>query len=210
MKYIFTLLAMASLSLNIIAQQDSTSSSKLYAGYGLFMNYNLYCWYQKPSSIDVSLSSSGQILNILPGVGLNFWFGDVDHWILSLEGAIEYMPFALDASVYKGLGALSIPILAKTQFPIVKQQSLWLMLHIGAGVQLLHTDIYARPLLYQNTYNPLFAAIVGEIGIHVSAVGYLRQHIREIEFFIRTGAGLLGAVGFNTGLRITFWNRFGK
>lgn len=209
-----TLLALSILILlfgKLQAQEmDSKPKTKVYSGYAFFMNYNLYSWYQKPSTIERPLSSSGQVLNVLPGLGLNLWFGDVDQWIVSIEGGIEYLPLALDIDNYKGLGALSVPMMAKVQFPVAKQKSLWLMLHVGAGAQLLHTDIYARPTIYQNAANPFFTSIIGEFGLHISAVGYRKQHLREVEWFVRAGAAPFGTVSFNTGLRLTLWNRFGK
>lgn len=210
MKYILLCLSILGLSFGKLeAQEAPKAKTKIYLGYAFFMNYNLYSWYQKPSTIENPLSSSGQVLNVLPGLGVNFWVGDVDHWMLSVEGGIEYLPFALDTDIYKGMGALSIPILAKAQFPILKQKSLWLMLHAGAGVQLLHTDIYARPDVYQNIANPFFTNIVGEVGLHISTVGRKRQHIREVELFFRAGGAPFGAASFTTGLRLTLWNRFG-
>ncbi|CAA6817777.1 MAG: Unknown protein [uncultured Aureispira sp.] len=211
MKYILLCLSILGLSFGKGQAQDAPKTkTKIHLGYALFMNYNLYSWYQKPSTIETPLSSSGQVLNVLPGLGVNFWVGDVDHWIVSLEAGMEYLPFAFDTDRYKGLGALSIPVLAKVQFPVAKQKSLWLMLHVGAGAQFLHTDIYARPDAYLNAVNPFFTTIVGEVGLHLSAIGRKRQHIREAELFFRAGGAPLGAASFTTGLRLTFWNRFGK
>lgn len=187
-----------------IAQEKKTATSPLYVGVGCFVQKNLYSWYQSPNNA----STSGQVFNILPGLGLNIWLGDINHWIASLGSSFEYTPFALGIRHYQGLGALNIPILAKVQFPVAKQQSLWLMLHIGAGVQFQHTNIAARPPAYQDQHNPFFTTIVGEIGIHISAVGYKRQQFRGAEFFIRTGAAPSGAISFNTGLRVHLKNRF--
>jgi hypothetical protein len=211
MKYILLCLFILGLSFGKLhAQEAPKAKPKVYAGYALFLNYNLYSWFQKPTTIERPLSSSGQVLNVLPGLGLNLWVGDIDHWIVSIEGGIEYLPFALDTDIYKGMGALSIPILAKAQFPVAKQKSLWLMLHVGAGAQLLYTDIYARPDVPSIVFNRFFTSIVGEVGVHISAVGYKRQHIREVELFFRAGAAPFGTASFTTGLRLTFWNRFGK
>jgi hypothetical protein len=192
---------------NLSAQEETKVNSKLHFGYGLFISYNLYSWYERPATIDCTHSSSGQVFNILPGLGFNFWFGDIDHWIVSLEGAVEYTPFAIDLDKYKGLGALSIPVMAKVQFPIAKQKSLWLMLHAGTGAQFLKTEIFDRPTNLPNNTNPFFVSIVGEVGIHISAVGLKRQHIREIELFVRMGATPFGTMTFNSGLRLTFWNK---
>ncbi len=142
------------------AQEAPKPKPKLYAGYGLFINYNLYSWYQKPTTIEAPSRSSGQIFNVLPGLGFNFWLGDIDHWLLALDGGIEYYPFAIDLDGYRGMGALSIPVLAKVQFPVAKQKSLWLMLHLGAGVQFVKTDLHNRPIDLQNSPNPFFVNII--------------------------------------------------
>lgn len=194
------------------AQKEENTATKIHFGYGLFVNYNLYSWYQKPAydkdgRIPNKNTSAGQVLNILPGLGANLWLGDIDNWILSIEAAVEYLPFALNLNNYQGMGAISIPTMAKVQFPIAKQQSLWLMAHVGLGVQFFETDLYDK--IRPNTpFGFAFhKSIIGEIGIHVSAVAYKRQHIREIEFFVRAGGLPDGFVTFNTGLRLTFWNK---
>lgn len=190
-------------------EKQSTKTSTLHVGYHLYMNYNLYSWFQQNSILPNSNNGSGQVLNILPGLGAGIWFGNIDRWAVAIEGGIEYLPFALDVDNYSGLGALSIPILSKAQFPVAKQKSLWLMLHAGAGIQFFSTDLYARPDNLSGL-NPFWdASIIGEVGIHISAVGYHKQHIKEIEFFIRAGGFPTNTVSFNTGLRLTLWNKFG-
>lgn len=189
------------------AQEQEKQASALHFGYGLFLNYNLYTWHQKPSFV-LANSSSGQVFNVLPGVGASLWLGDVDHWLIALESGVEFLPFALDIDNYSGLGAVSFPILAKVQLPVAKQKSLWLMVHAGAGVQFTKTDLYAQPNTTIN--HPFYATIMGEVGFHISAVGYQKQHLREVELFVRAGAAPLGAISVHTGLRVSFLNRFGK
>ena len=126
---------------------------------------------------------------------------------MSVEAGIEYLPFELDLQKYKGLGSISFPIMAKVHIPIAKQHSTWIMLHGGLGRQLIKTDLYANPNNYQNFVNPFYTNIVGEVGIHLSAVGYHYQHIRELEYFVRIGGAPDASFMFQTGVKLSFWNR---
>ena len=204
--YIFLLIIISG---TVYAQQNNTREQrKLYFGYGININYNLYSWYQNKSKTNQSVSRSGQVLNILPGLGLNLWCGDIKHWILSVEGGVNYLPFALNINQYSGMGSLSFPLIAKIHFPVAKQKSLWAMLHIGIGAQFNRTDLYdRRNNSVQN--NSFFTTIAGELGIHVAAVGFLRRQIRDIEYFIRVG-GYENSISINTGIRLSFWKGTGK
>ena len=194
-------------SLGSQAQENNQKQKDIYFGYGLFLNYNLYSWYQNPASNNNSGSSCGQVLNIIPGLGFNFWLGDIEHWILSMEAGVEYNPFAFDLERYSGMGALGIPAMAKVYFPVAKQKSLWLMLHGGIGLQFISTNLYNQPSTSQVITNIFYTNIVGEVGIHIAAVGHYRKQIKEIEYFIRFGGGAFNSINLNTGIRLTFWNR---
>jgi len=204
-RYCFLLIALLG-GLQVQAQVDNTAQSPLKVGYHLFFNYNLYSWHQKPFLHYGETTSSGQVFNVLPGAGIGFWFGDIDHWTIGVEGGVEYLPFALDLDGFKGMGTLAFPLTAKVQFPVAKQNSTWLMLHVGLGAHILKTDLYAQPTTYQGFANPFYANIHGEIGLHLSAVGYHRKQQKEIEFFTRVGGGYANSIFVSTGLRITFWN----
>ena len=205
--YIFLLVIISG---TVQAQQNNQKEQKkLYFGYGININYNFYCHYQNRSKTNQSVSTSGQVLNILPGLGLSLWCGDIEHWILSVEGGVDYSPFALNVNKYAGMGALSLPITAKLHFPFAKQKSLWAMLHIGIGAQFNRTELYNRAGNNPSQNNSFFTTIVGEMGIHVAAVGYWRRQMRDIEYFIRVG-GFENSISINTGIRLTFWNSTGK
>jgi len=192
-------------------QEDKAAkTTPLHIGYHIYMNYNLYSWFQQGNPWANPNNGVGQVLNLLPGLGAGIWLGDVDRWTVAIEGGIEYLPFALDVDNYSGLGALSIPILSKAQFPIAKQKSLWLMLHAGAGLQFFTTDLYARPDNSPSNSSTWEASIIGELGIHITAVGYHKQHLKEIELFVRAGGFPTHTLSFTTGLRLTLWNKFGR
>jgi hypothetical protein len=194
-------------SLGSQAQESNQKQKDIYFGYGLFLNYNLYSWYQNPAANSNVASSCGQVLNIIPGLGFNFWLGDIEHWILTIESGVEYNPFAIDLEHYTGMGALGFPTMAKVYFPVAKQKSLWLMFHGGIGCHMISTNLYNRPLSAQAIANSFYTNIIGELGIHIAAVGHNRKQIKEIEYFIRIGGGAFNSINLNTGIRITFWNR---
>lgn len=206
--YIFLIII---ISVTVHAQQNKQSKqNKLYFGYGLNINYNLYCWYQNNAKTNQPVSTSGQVLNILPGLGLSLWLGDIEHWILSIESGIDYSPFALSVNKYAGMGSLSLPLISKFHFPIAKQKSLWALLHIGIGAQFNQTNLYNRGMNnHHSQNNSFFTTIVGELGIHAAAVGYWRKQLRDIDYFIRVG-GFENSISINTGIRLTFWNSSGK
>lgn len=188
------------------AQQsmDSASAAKknLHLGYSVGLSYNFYSWYAPPN-YTASHYSTGQVLNILPGLNTGLWIGDVDNWMLSLETEINFLPFTLSVDQYNGLGSLEIPTLAKIQLPLSKQQSLWTFLHIGLGVQWQSVDLYARKEL--TNYNQTYLTWIGELGWQIAAVAHHKHRLRTLEYFIRVGAQV-DALSINTGLRLRFSN----
>jgi hypothetical protein len=194
------------LGATINAQQDlapsSANNKNLHLGYSLGLSYNFYSWYAPPN-YTTSNYSTGQALNILPGLNAGLWLGDIDNWLLSLETEINFLPFALSLHNYNGLGSLEIPTLVKIQFPLSKQQSLWTFLHIGLGVQWQSVDLYARKELAN--YNQSYLTWVGELGWQIAAVAHHKHQIRTLEYFVRVGAQV-DALSVNTGLRLRFSN----
>jgi hypothetical protein len=189
------------------AQNTKTASPTLKTGYSLSLSYNLYSWHRAPQLPDNPKPppySTGQALNILPGLGAGLWLGTVDKWLLSLESELTFLPFALDVQHYRGLGVLEVPTLIKFQFPLSRQQSLWTFLHIGAGLQWQLLDLYDRALL--PTQQRKYWTYVGEIGWHLSAVAHQRHRIRELVYFVRFGFNQQAAINVQTGLQVYFRN----
>lgn len=180
-----------------------TVKNDLHLGYSLGLSYNFYSWYAPPNYA-TSNYSTGQVLNLLPGLNTGLWIGDINHWLLSLETAINFLPFALSLNNYNGLGSLEVPTLVKIQLPLSKQQSLWTFLHIGLGVQWQSVDLYARKELTH--YNQNYLTWVGELGWQIAAVAHHKHRIRTLEYFVRVGAQT-NALSVNTGLRLRFSNK---
>lgn len=190
----------------ISAVNNATPKKTVRFGYNFHLNYNLYTWYQTPTTTSSDNHSVGQALNILPGLGGGIWVGDVKNWLLSVDASVQYLPFAFDTEQFTGMGSLAFPVATKIQFPIAKQNSTWLMMHLGAGVQFVKTDCYARPETLATAPNPFYATYYGEVGFHISAVAYRLQHLREVELFFQAGAGANQNMLFGAGLKLTYWN----
>ncbi len=196
----------AFLQAQTIPEVDPTPST-LRVGYSWALSYNLYSWYRAPNREQQSERrpySTGQAMNLLPGLSLGFWLGDVEHGLFSLETEINFLPFAVSVQQYQGIGVLEIPTLLKYQFPLSRQQSLWTFLHVGAGVQWQYLDLYDRAA--QSQYERRYLTWIGEIGWHLSAVAHQKHRLRELEYFIRFGVGQTTAISLNTGLRLRFRN----
>lgn len=184
---------------------DSMTTPRLYTGYGVELSYNLYSRNRLPSQQGLTPRHSGQALNVLPGVGLSWWLGDVDRWTTSISVAWEWLPFQLSMQKNIGLGAWRMPLMAQVQVPLWKQQSLWLRGSAGAGAQYQRLPWYGVP--EDQVVPPAYWSGVIELGIHITAVGTQRQRLREGLLFLRWGIGAREAQSWHIGLRLSFWNR---
>ncbi len=82
-------------------------------GYGLTAKTELYSRYKNPPD-NISPDAAGSaLLNI--GLGPKLWFGG-RHVSFSPEAAVVFSPFALSTGEFKGLGAVSFPIMGKLHF----------------------------------------------------------------------------------------------
>lgn len=209
MRYCFFLLALFGQLTLVNAQiEDSllASKSNLKIGYSIGLSYNIYSWYHlsnTPSAFEKKTYSTGQAMNILPGLSTGLWIGNVKHWLLSLETEVTFLPFALSLQQYRGLGTLEVPTLVRFQFPLSRQQSLWTFLHFGTGIQWQLLDLYGHT---SPTHSHQHFTWVGEVGWHISAVAHQRHILRELEFFVRLGTNTKEFFHFNTGLRLCFRN----
>ena len=81
--------------------------------WGLTVKHDLYNRYANPSDGIASRSAGSALLNF--GLGPKVWIGSGDV-SFSPEVSFMFSPLAFSTGNYKGLGAFSIPILAKLEF----------------------------------------------------------------------------------------------
>ena len=89
---------------NLIGQQ---------VAWGATVKHDIYNRYANPIDNIASRSAGSAILNV--GLGPKLWIGEGD-FAFSPEISFMFSPFALSVGDYKGLGAISFPILAKFEF----------------------------------------------------------------------------------------------
>ena len=90
-----------------------TSLSAQQIGWGAGLRNDLYTNYANPTDDIASRTAGSALLNI--GVGPKLWIGGEDI-SFSPETYFMWSPFALSSKDYKGLGAISFPIMAKFEF----------------------------------------------------------------------------------------------
>ena len=79
-------------------------------GYGATLRTELYSHYSNPPDGIASRSAGSAIANI--GIGPKIWIGGPD-FAFSPEVSVVFSPFALSIVDFKGLGAVSFPIIGK-------------------------------------------------------------------------------------------------
>ncbi len=165
----------------------AASSAVAQFGYGLTAKTELYSRYKNPPDGIASPSAGSALLNI--GLGPKLWFGG-DGFAISPEAAVVFSPFALSSGDYKGLGAVSFPIMVKAQFAGLSNfnRDGKFGFSIGGGIQYTRTELFGLD------------GDLSEQGVDRS---YFRTYIIEADFgFGLSGFNLHGLVryGFNTDL----------
>ena len=107
-KRLFTFFCWYFVCCQICLSQNQVRKPVLKSGYHLTTQYNLYNRFSHLSTATEARVSSGQVLNVLPGVGFGFWIAKPQKWWLSCHLSLEYSPLALDLEQKIGLGTLNI------------------------------------------------------------------------------------------------------
>ncbi len=91
----------------------AVSVSAQSVAWGGTIRHDLYNRYANPSDDIASRSAGSAVINL--GLGPKIWIGGPD-FSFSPEVTFQWSPLALSTGDYKGLGAMSFPILAKFEF----------------------------------------------------------------------------------------------
>jgi len=122
-----------------------TVSQAQQVGYGLGLGLGVYDWYGNPPDDIASRSAGSVMLNV--GIHPKMWFGGPD-FAVSPEIGVVFSPLALSLGNYKGLGAVSFPLMVKFEFlgnsNFNKDGKMGFA--IGGGVQYSETELwYLKP-----------------------------------------------------------------
>ena len=176
--------------------------SNAQVGAGFTVANDLYNIYSNPEDVqDVHRKNGSALLNL--GIGPKIWFGAKD-FSFSVESLVNFSPLGLAIKDYKGLGAVSFPIMGKVNFKGLSgfNKDTGLGYSIGGGIQYNKTELFGLKDSFESqgvqrdfyrTYNVQAAVGVGLTGFS----GYL---------YGRYGFNpdLDGARNFHIGLQLDF------
>ena len=185
-------------TLNCFAQNN------FHFGYYINPSLNLYQRTHQPETAvtDNKERSSGQGLNILPGLSTGLWVGKAKTFALGVEAGVEYLPFSFNLQHFNGMGSVAFPLLLRGHIPIQKQHSSLISLDIAGGLQWNKSNLY----LHNNSPLPFFISYTFELAAGIGAVSQKANQIRGTDLFFRFGFGADKSMSFQTGLRMHFWN----
>jgi hypothetical protein len=169
-----------------------------FVSFGTTLGVDLYQHISVPSTELVEAYSTGSAL-----VNINFgpkiWFGK-GKTNFSLEAQASYAPFAYDTKDYKGLGALSFPLIGSLNFNGVSttQSGFGTGFSVGGGVLYTNADLYflsddygGIPRVDRLQY---FPAYFGQVAFGGGGAGL------AINLYVRYGVGPDNAAFFSTGI----------
>lgn len=134
-------------------------------------------------------------------IGPKIWMGG-DNFSFSLEGQASYAPFAYDLGNYRGMGALSFPVIASLNFNGLSTigKSFGSGFSIGGGLQYTNTDLYFLSDLYKTVDEAdrtgYFPAYFGQVGFGGGGAG-LAPYL-----YVRYGRGPDRSTIFHVGLMV--------
>lgn len=148
--------------------------------YGLTMKTELYSRYANPSDGIASRSAGSALLNI--GLGPKLWFGG-KNFAVSPEATAVFSPLALSTGDFKGLGAVSFPLMVKLQFGGLSSfLDNKFGFALGGGVQYTRTELFGL----RNSFE--------DLGVERN---YFRTYIIEADFgFGTSGFTIHGLVRY--------------
>jgi len=158
------------------------SSITAQLGYGFTSRLELYSRYVNPKDDIASPSSGSAIVNL--GFGPKLWLG-AEKYSVSIEGTAVFSPFALSVKDFKGLGALSFPVLARLNLgglsALNKEGKPGFS--VGLGYQWTRTELYGLRNKYEDlgVSRNYFRNLVAELGVGYGMGGFAGQ------LFIRYG-----------------------
>ena len=164
------------------------------AGTGFTYGVDLYKQFTNPHEADkIENPVNSVLLNF--NIGPKVWVG-FERFSLSLEGWASYAPFAYSYGDYKGLGALSFPVMAQLQFGGLSgfSKTGGFGVSIGGGMEWSHTDLYFIEEDLTDVDRSFYDIPFGQIAFGLGYAGY------AIQLYGRYGKGDMDASNFSIGI----------
>ena len=170
-------------------------------GIGLTVSDDLYNVYSNEEDGIAHRRNGSALLSL--GIGPKIWVGG-ESFTVSAEAQVNYAPFGLAIKDFKGMGALSFPIMAKVNFGGLSgmNSKMALGFSAGGGIQYSRTELYGLKDEYadQGVTRDYFKTYNVQIGYGIGISGF------TAELFTRYGFNpdLDGANNFHIGLQFGF------
>ena len=176
--------------------------AQIQLGYKLQLGLNLYnCQKMGLDQRYQKNDSEGQILNLLPSLGLGLWLGNARRLSLELDGQIEFLPFHLNTAEYKGMGAWQTPVSLRLAFPLWRQHSMAWRCSLAGG------QIWQQAGVFSASPTAISRLHLVELSSDLAAISTKSDQIRALGLFFRYHwRGELN--GFQLGLRLDWGNSF--
>lgn len=162
----------------------------------MIIGFDLYQKYRNPvdQKVNDDSRSAGNVILAIP-IGYSLFIGK-NNFSISTEASANIAPLAFDAGQYKGLGALSFPLLAKLNFGALSgfSENKLLGYSIGGGIQFNRTELFGLTNKYNFLERNYFPTYVGEVGIGGGVSGL------NVILYFRVGTAAHKAFSFNSGL----------
>ena len=162
----------------------------------IIIGFDFYQKYRNPeyAKVNDESRSSGNVIFAVP-IGLSLAMGK-DNFSFSTEASINIAPLALDIGKFKGLGAVSFPLLAKFNFGALSgfSENRLLGYSLGGGVQFNRTELFGLTKKYDYLERKFFPTYVGELGVGGGVSGL------NVILYFRVGTSSQSAFSFNSGL----------
>lgn len=149
---------------------------------GLVVGADLYQQYTNPvHGTSTSGRSSGSVGSLILGAEVmagarNFSFG--------VQASANLAPLALDINEYKGLGAVSFPVMAKLNFGALSGfSSKFTGSYLGGGLQWSRTELFGLNTKHRDVERDLYRSPFGELGLGGGFGGLTGV------FYVRVGFG---------------------
>ena len=162
----------------------------------LVFGYDVFQRYRNPEDSGPSDlgRSSGAILAGIP-LGIEVSAGGPD-LSFGIEASANFSPLALDLQNYKGLGAISFPLIARLNFGALTGMSKDKLLgfSFGGGVQYNRTELFGLRDGNERVTRTFFSSYMGELIIGGGIGGFTAG------LYFRMGAGEGRSFSLNTGI----------
>lgn len=177
----------------------STLSAQI--GAGMVISNDIYNQYRNPTDGIAHCGNGSAILNL--AIGPKLWVGG-KKFSVSAEAQANLSPLGLAATDYKGLGAVSFPILAKLNFGGLSgfNKLMKAGFSVGGGIQYNKTEIFgiSEDYVTQGVERDFFKTYNIQLGAGMGVSGFSAQLFGRYGF----NSDLHGAQNLHIGLQLDF------